>query len=377
MSRYFEELERDLVRAAAKRARPARGLAALTAVLTLGVAGTAAAGTYFALRSSSIAPFAATDTTPEQRVTPGTSRLPALRAADPDPGAPPWTVRVSRSAAGLQCSTVGQVQDGAFGLVGLDGAFRTLPEANADACGEPGTLFGTRVFDADRPRDVRTVVNGVAGPGVERVTVALADRRPRTVPHSSEGAFALVLRGRPEQLQPLVAVQMHDGVTREYPFAGAASTLVPDPDGGRAWRPTTAGPYKRRAANPTYCSLFMAAEPPAQREPASSTRVCGVDHGTRQELYFDTRRLRGDGPSESIALGDWNNHSSRTAVWGVARGHERLIVRAGRFEKAIQPFGAFVVFLPSETDPRAVSVEVDGTRYGRSHGTVPDPRRPR
>ena len=110
-------------------------------MLTLGVAGTAAAGTYFALRSSSIAPFAATDTTPEQRVTPGTSRLPALRAADPDPGAPPWTVRVSRSAAGLQCSTVGQVQDGAFGLVGLDGAFRTLPEANADACGEPGTLL--------------------------------------------------------------------------------------------------------------------------------------------------------------------------------------------------------------------------------------------
>jgi hypothetical protein len=170
---------------------------------------------------------------------------------------------------------------------------------------------------------------------------------------------------------------MRDGVKREYPFAGAASTLVPDPDGSRAWRPTTAGPYKRRAANPTYCSLFMPAEPTAQREPASSTRVCGVDHGTRQELYFDTRRLRGDGPSESFALGDWNNHSSRTAVWGVARGHERLIVRAGRFEKAIQPFGAFVVFLPSATDPRAVSVEVDGTRYGRSHGTVPDPRRPR
>ena len=146
----------------------------------MSVAGTAAAGTYLALRNSSIAPFAATDVTPEQRVAPGTSRLPALRAADPDRGAPAWTVRVSRSAAGLQCSTVGQVQEGAFGLVGLDGAFRTLPEANADACGEPGTLFGTRVFDADRPRDVRTVVNGVAGPGVEQVTITLADQRPRS-----------------------------------------------------------------------------------------------------------------------------------------------------------------------------------------------------
>jgi hypothetical protein len=139
------------------------------------------------------------------------------------------------------------VQDGAFGLVGVDGAFRTLPEANADACGEPGTLFGTRVLDADRPRDVRTVVNGVAGPEVERVTVTLTERRPRTVPHSPEGAFALVLRGYPEDHQPLIEVRMRDGVTREYPFAGAVSTTVPDPDGRHAWRQVTVGPYDRRA----------------------------------------------------------------------------------------------------------------------------------
>ena len=139
MSRgFFEDVERDLVRAAAKRVRsPRRRFAAfaLTGTLVLGVAGTAAGGTYLALRASSIAPFAAADVTPEQRVAPGTSRVLDVRAADPDADAPPWTVRVSRSHAGLVCTTVGQALNGEFGLVGLDGTFRALPEANADAWG--------------------------------------------------------------------------------------------------------------------------------------------------------------------------------------------------------------------------------------------------
>ena len=92
--------------------------------------------------ASPIAPFAPSDVTPEQRVAPGTSAVCTLRAADPERGQPAWTLRLARSDTGLECSTVGQVHDGAFGLVGLDGAFRALPEANADACGEPGTLSG-------------------------------------------------------------------------------------------------------------------------------------------------------------------------------------------------------------------------------------------
>src|SRR4029079_17552617 len=100
--------------------------------------------------ASPIAPFARSDTTPEHRVAPATSVVSTLRAADPESGLPAWTLRLARSETGPQCSTVGQVHEGAFGLVGLDGAFRTLPEANADACGDPGTLFGTRVFAARR-----------------------------------------------------------------------------------------------------------------------------------------------------------------------------------------------------------------------------------
>lgn len=192
MSRsFFDAVERDLVHAAAKRARsPRRRFAAfaLTGTLVLGVAGTAAGGTYLALRSSSIAPFAASDFTPEQRVAPGTSLVLAPRAADPAPSTPPWAVRISRSSTGLVCTTAGQVKAGEFGLVGLDGTFRAVPEANADACGS-GVLLGTRVFAAEDRRDVRTVVNGYAGDGVTRVTIAVGDGKPRPVQLSPEGGF--------------------------------------------------------------------------------------------------------------------------------------------------------------------------------------------
>jgi hypothetical protein len=226
------------------------------------------------------------------------------------------------------------------------------------------------VFDADRPGDVRTVVNGVAGPEVERVTITLADQRPRTVPHSAEGAFALALRGYPEDHQPLIRVRRRDGATREYPFAGANSTSVPDPEGGRAWRVITIGPYNRRAPDPTHCATFLPARPAPNVAPPSSTPVCGVDGGARHKLYFDTRRLSGDGPSDVIDDGDWNHHPPRTAVWGMARGYSRVVVRAGGFEKSVKPFGAFLVFLPAGTDPKTVTVEVDGRRYGSSYGTV-------
>jgi hypothetical protein len=75
---------------------------ALTAALALGIAGTAAG-------TPSLAPFAPTDVTPEQRVVAGSSVLAATSAPDPTEGRLPWSLRISRSETGLQCSTVGQV----------------------------------------------------------------------------------------------------------------------------------------------------------------------------------------------------------------------------------------------------------------------------
>jgi hypothetical protein len=141
-----------------------------------------------ALGAALIAPVAPADTTPEQRVAPATSAVTTLRAADPERGQPAWTLRLARSQTGLQCSTVGQVRDGEFGLVGLDGAFRALPEANVDACGEPGALLGERVFAARRVSTVGTVVSGVAGAGNARDTVAVAA--------GGRGSYPTPTRGR-------------------------------------------------------------------------------------------------------------------------------------------------------------------------------------
>ncbi|HWK25690.1 MAG TPA: hypothetical protein VNS09_03960 [Solirubrobacter sp.] len=380
MSRFFDDLERDLVRAAAVRARPARRpfvAFGLTAALALGVAGTAAAGTYLALRGSSIAPFAASDVTPEQRVAPGSGAVAGLHAADPDRGAPPWTLRVSRSDTGLQCSAVGQLQDGTFGIVGLDGVFRALPEANADACGEPGTLVGVRIFAAKRPRDVRTVVNGVAGPRLQRVTVAAGGGAPRTVPHTPDGAFVLALRGYPEDAQPVVTLHRKDGSERTYDFSPKSGFVVADADGDRAWRLTasalgTPGGRPLPRVRPGCLSFSTARSVPGQPG-AASPLVCGLEPGRAgvklDPLYFTTRRLSGGGR--------WNHHPPRVAVWGSARGRTSITVRApGGFEQRARPRpnGGFLVFLPPDTDPGAVTVTVDGHRYGPTHGTVPPPK---
>lgn len=377
MSRgFFDEIERDLVRAAAKRARsPRRRFAAfvLTGTLVLGVAGTAAGGTYLALRASSIAPFAASDVTPEQRVAPGSSRVLAPRAADPARGVAPWALRMSRSDTGLVCTTVGQVRDGAFGLVGLDGTFRALPEANADACGE-GVLLGTRVFAAERHEDVRTVINGVGGEHVKRVTVSVRGGPARVVPHSPEGGFVLAIRNYPEDSAPVVTLEYGSG-TRRYAFAGEDGSTVVDPDGGPAWKLIASvygvvEPGKRPPRTQPLCISILRARPePEGHEPggrAAGTApplVCGLTAARRgvrlKPLFFATRRFDG-----------------REAVWGAATGRRAVVVRSGGFSATAKPRanGAFLVFLPKGTDHRTVTVTVDGKRYGPSHATVDPPR---
>ncbi len=388
MSEFFDQVERELVRAAkvqirVRRLRRASALGFVAALL-LGAGGTAAAATYLALRGSSIAPFAADSTTPEQRVEPGTSRVLALQAADPARGVPSWVLRVSRSAAGLQCSTVGQLEGGAFGIVGLDGRFRELPEANADACGE--NLLGTRVFSARNDKDVRTVVYGVAGAGLQRVSVAVAGGAPRTLRHTPEGGFLAVLRGYPEDVQPAVTLR-RDGATKRYAFADGGF-VVPDPLGGRAWKLEAFGfgtpRGKPRPAKQTGCINFITARAVPGKANVSSPPVCGLEPArpgvATDTLFFTTRRLSGDRRSGrgSFLQGDWNHHAPRTAVWGSARGHRRIVVRAPGITRELAPKlnGGFLVLFAPSVDPASVTVEVDGKRYGSTFGTVDPPRFP-
>ena len=332
--------------------------------------------------ASPIAPFAPSDTTPEQRVAPATSVVSTLRAADPESGLPAWTLRLARSETGLQCSTVGQVHEGAFGLVGLDGAFRALPEANADACGDPGTLFGTRVFAARRAENVRTVVYGVAGAGVSRVTVTVAGGRPRTVPHTGDGAYLAVLRRYPEDAQPVVRVERADGSARTFASSSDDGFVVADPYGGRAWKLSVFGfgGGSRNARLRTGCMNFTTARAVPDEPNVSSTPVCGLEPNRpgvkRKSLFFATRRLSGSGPSSNFLAGNWHHHAARVAVYGVARGAKRIVVSAGTLRLRAKPRlnGGFLVFLPLSTRLRTVRVQVDGRRYGPSFGTVTPPK---
>jgi hypothetical protein len=323
-----------------------------------------------ALGAALIAPVAPADTTPEQRVAPATSAVTTLRAADPERGQPAWTLRLARSQTGLQCSTVGQVRDGEFGLVGLDGAFRALPEANVDACGEPGALLGERVFAARRVENVRTVVYGVAGAGIARVTVAVAGGRPRVVPHTDEGAFVAVLRRYPEDAQPVVTIARADGSERTETFTAKKGFVVADPFGGRAWRLQAFGFGDSRVG----CVSFATARAVPGEPNVSSTLVCGRE--SRRAVYFATRRQSGAGPSRNFLAGNWNHHPARLAVYGLARGAKRIVVRAGarRIVTAPRLNGGFLVFLPLSVRPASVRVVIDGKRHGSSFGTVTPPR---
>ena len=107
-------------------------------------------------------------------------------------------MRLSRTAAGETCTAVGQVLGGKFGIVGLDHVFRALPLGGVDACGvsTPGgpLLAGARVFVGADSSEARTVVNGVAGPGVRSVTVD-GPGGPRRLQLGPQGSFLTVYPG--------------------------------------------------------------------------------------------------------------------------------------------------------------------------------------
>ena len=161
LGRFGEALD------AAARREPARGLrlrrwlrgAALTLAVALGVAATAAA-TVAALRGTVIPAPDARVLPAEQTSLGGTSVLTAPRSADPA-GGPPWALRLTRSQTGQTCTTVGQVRDGVFGIVGEDRVFRQIPTAVVDSCGR-GLLLGSRIVAAATSRATRSVVFGVA-----------------------------------------------------------------------------------------------------------------------------------------------------------------------------------------------------------------------
>jgi hypothetical protein len=277
------ELEREL-HAALQRRRPpaprrARVVLATAAVLLAG--GTAALAAGGVIGSGSPAP----DPSAPWRgprvgdgvVRPGSARLLAVKAADPD-GGPPWGVRIASTTRGLGCLETGRLVAGRLGVLGRDGAFGDDGRFHPLAAGNLGGVGGCARLDARgrlfaavvasgipasasnvadcwpptrssgvpasrlcAARDERTLYFGVLGPLALSVTYTAADG-PRTVATTGpEGAYLLVVRGDHSgaarstslypQDTPITAIAFSDGTTcrigPEGPIGGASACPLP------------------------------------------------------------------------------------------------------------------------------------------------------
>lgn len=368
---FLDELERDLVQAAERRrdARPSARLArirrvALTTVLFALIGATTAGAGLLLLRSTVIPGPSVRDVPRDQLPLPGSTRLTGLTADDPVAGRPPWTLRLARSSTGLLCSTVGQLDGGRFGLVGLDGRFRVMPERIVDACGERldgerASLVGARVFDADDPQEVRTVVNGVAGPALRSVSIEVRGRA-RAVPIGLGGTFLAVLPGYPEDSGVEVALRFASGRTETHPL-GRSERVALDPEGGQAWRTQAFGIGNDRR----FCVSFGLARPVGEQ--VMSPRACGVlwprgmeqRPGARRRGHFWAVRRLTPGTPAHYGQG-WRDHPPRTAVWGAVGEEVEAVEVSGPGGLSVRPAldrsGAFLAVLPGDVDPASLTV---------------------
>jgi hypothetical protein len=360
------------------RARSLRRLALATALFALIGAATAGAGLLL-LRGTVIPGPALEDVPRDQLPLPGTTRLTGLTAADPVAGRPPWTLRLARSSTGLLCSTVGQLDGGRFGLVGLDGRFRAYAERIVDSCGEQqrgshASLVGARVFDAEHPREVRTVVNGVAGPSLRAVVLDVRGRA-RPVPVGPGGTFLAVLAGYPEDSGVQVELRFADGRVETHPL-GRSATVAPDPEGGQAWKSTAF----RIGDDRRSCVAFSTARAGGAGSIASSPAACGLmryDGRRWHGWYFAAERLPGraaDRPT-SLLSGGWRGHPPRTAVWGGTGDDVTKVAITGpggiRTTPPIAISKTFFAVFPGSVDPAdlAVTLRFADGRTRTFHGS--------
>jgi hypothetical protein len=360
--RVLEELGAELDRVARQapqrspRARAGR-IAAIAAAVLLGAAGISGA-TVYVLTGSPIPGAPDADLPIDARLQPGSARLAGAEADDPG-GGPKWDLRVSRSQTGELCTAVGQVQDGAFGLVGLDGRFRELPLQGVDACGSDPqarpAFIGAREFAADEPADVRTVVNGVGGEALDDVTVQ-AGAQEVEVARGSGGTFVAVLRGGVQRARPTVRLRFDDGSRREYRFGQSTFVEVRDPEGEGAWTVRADSRMDGRT-----CAQVR----PAKRlggPIALTPGVCGrldEDH-----VFFDVRPMT---PGRQAPY-PWMI-GPRTLVWGAAdETVERVEVEhAGERVRAARTAAdpGILAVLPGDARPAEVDVVItfaDGRR---------------
>lgn len=353
--------------------RAPRNFGALSTVLVLGIVGTAAAAaTLTILRGSPIPAPRPADLQPVMTARAETQRVLDLRATDPGGAAvPAYALRTGESQGGLTCVTVGQVDDGKFGIVGTDRRFRQLPPTLIDGCGkETGrgpAVAGARILEAKDYGDVRSVVYGVAGPNLRSATLDVRGKR-REVP-VRDGALLAVVPGYPDDNGLVLRLAFADGHTTTHPFGKGVLTVV-DPS-GPAWKLQGGGLESGGKVMRSCVSLARA------REGAGTPRTAQVCDETRgpksgiakHALSFDVRTFEpGDrGPISTRYPGEWRWYDTpaRTIVWGGAdpKRIKSITARAsdGTTATAKPMYWGFAIVFEGSVPAKGMQVTVEYT----------------
>ncbi len=359
------ELDRAARRRFASRTHPLRGprrLSLLPMIVVLLVLAAAAAAAVLISSGSPLPAPRAQDLESGGIPLTSTVHLAGLDVADPEAGAPPWDLRLSRTSSGETCTAVGQVLDGQFGIVGLDHVFRVLPLGGVDVCGFASAggpvLAGARVFSGASSMEARTVVNGVAGAGTRSVT-AYGPEGARELRLGPDGSFLAVYRGFVEDVRPRVVIVSRRGTTRTVSFAQSSAFEVPDPQGGAPWQ-VSGGPDIEQGAyldeNCVQASRALDHANPFFGDTANVPEICG--RLAASPLFVMMRRfVPGEGENSGFP---WGNNPARTLIYGAAAPRVTSLSLAGagpaRTLEIDRRGGVFMAVLDGHVDPRSLTL---------------------
>lgn len=328
-------------------------------IATLGVGGGAFAGTQLLGQGDPVPGPHAIDVPSEAAPLAASVTFGGRPVADPD-GAPPWEVRLARSKAGERCVAIGQIVDRRFGLVGLDRIFRPLPVGAGDACtaaprGQQVVAGARNLLGRGRVTP-KTIVSGLAGPGVKSVAVRSA-AGTTTVALGRDRSFLAVLRGAAEELRPAVLVRTEDGAERRIGLAESGRDEVSDTEGGTPWA-IEAKPFSDGGRAPAGLTCAQATRPgyrsqvPGDQSLGPLTpNVCGFLR--RVPLFALVRRFVPEKPRDGTPFG---LHPARTLMYGAVAGNVASLRVEGAGPpvepRVFRPHGGFLVVLDGRVDPR-------------------------
>ena len=355
-------------------------LVAVLSFLTVLLAVAGAAAVLLISEGSPLPPANPADVAPWEHPVPASVLLAGLDAPDPE-GGPRWDMRIFKSSSGETCTTVGQVFNGKFGIVGLDHVFRALPLTGVDACGVPGiagpVLAGARQFAGRTAAEARTVVNGIAGADARSVT-AYGPEGKRRLTIGPQGAFITVYQGLLGEVRPRIVVTTADGRTDAISFTASAAFETADPDGGAPWQVSGGSAIGTPSATGDENCAQAAQElgPGSRGGPSTEAETPSVCGRLASEPLF-VRFHRFD-PREGENTGNpWGNNPARTLVYGGAslRVRTLTLLGAGRPRPvAIDPHGgAFLAVLDGHVNPRGLTLAArltDGRTMRFTHSTV-------